>query len=425
MTDAFAALVLGLLLAVASSIAFADACGPLHAPLTLRAAESRLEECNRDVQAARLAVVAASADLLVARERPNPTLELGVSNVNPHVGIGAGSPRDKTIDSAARLEQLVERGGKPQLREAQAQALVAASEADAAEQVRQQRLAMRIAFFDLAGAQERLTLQREFRALAEASADASRRRFESGEIARVESDRFRLDAMRARNDERQSEIDLTRAKSDLAKLIAAESSAASLEVIPAWPGEAPAASGERPDVRAARRRLEAAERALELARSLATRDFTVGLQADHWPASETNLQGTGVSYSLSVTFPLEVNHAYEGEAARASADLENARAALEKARASAQSDVRIADEEWRSAAERLKREEDEVAPAARDVARGAEFAYAHGATGVLDLLDARRSLKSVELEEVQLRSDAAKAWARMEAARDDGAEARR
>ena len=47
---------------------------------------------------------------------------------------------------------------------------------------------------------------------------------------------------------------------------------------------------------------------------------------------------------------------------------------------------------------------------------GAEFAYSRGASGVLDLLDARRSLKSVELDEVQLRDDAAKAWARREAA---------
>lgn len=425
-TDAFAALVAGLLLAVASPPAFADSCGALGPPLTLRAAQARLEECNRDVQAARLAVRAAAADVRVARERPNPTLELGVSNVNPHAGIGSGSLRDKTIDSAARLEQLVERGGKPRLREAQAGALLAAIEADAADQLRQQRLALRVAFFDTAAAQEKLSLQREFRALADASADASRKRLEAGEIAKVEADRFRLDAVRAANDERQSEIELARARSELAKLLAGESGAESLRVIPAWPeGDAPAASGERPDVRAARRRVEAAERGLELARALATRDVTVGLQADHWPASQANLQGTGVSYSLSVTFPLEVSHAYEGEAARASADLESARAALEKARASAQSDARIADEEWRSARERLEREETEVAPAARDVARGAEFAYAHGATGVLDLLDARRSLKSVELDEVQLRSEAAKAWARMEAAHDEGTEAAR
>jgi len=35
---------------------------------------------------------------------------------------------------------------------------------------------------------------------------------------------------------------------------------------------------------------------------------------------------------------------------------------------------------------------------------------------VLDLLDARRSLKGVELDELQARLDAARSWARREAA---------
>jgi len=53
-----------------------------------------------------------------------------------------------------------------------------------------------------------------------------------------------------------------------------------------------------------------------------------------------------------------------------------------------------------------------VLPVARDVAQRSEFAYSRGATSVLDLLDARRSLKSVELDAMQARADAAKAWAR-------------
>jgi outer membrane protein TolC len=37
---------------------------------------------------------------------------------------------------------------------------------------------------------------------------------------------------------------------------------------------------------------------------------------------------------------------------------------------------------------------------------------------VLDLIDARRSLKAIELDEVQARAEAAKAWARFEASRE-------
>ncbi len=391
---------------------------PSRCPCPSLAAESRLAECNRDVVATRLAFDAAAADLRIAEQRPNPSLTLEGSNINPHAGLGSGPLRDKTFDSSVRVEQLIERGGKERLRAEQARALLAAARADVAEQLRAQRLAMRTAFFDLAAAQEKARLQHDFRVIADASADASRRRFEAGEIARVESDRFRLDAVRAANDERQAASDLQRARAELAKLLGAEARSRSLEVAPEWPrreARVAAPGGERPDVVAALHRLESAERARDLAHSLATRDLTVGLQADHWPASEANPQGTGISYSVSVSLPLQVRHANEGEAARAIADLQSARAALERARAAAAADARIAEEEWRAASERLERAESEVAPAARDVAKGAEFAYARGATGVLDLLDARRSLKSVELDEVQLRADAAKAWARRDA----------
>ena len=393
---------------------------PPPPPLSLFVAEKRLSNCNRDVVAARLAVTAAEADLRTATQRPNPTLTLEASNVNPSAGVGAGPLRGKTFDSSARIDQLVERGSKAELREAQAQAALAAARADIAEQLREQRLAMRTAYFDLAAAQERVRLQLEFRDLSAQSADASAQRLTAGEVSRSEANRFRLDAARAANDARQAQSDRERARLDLAKLLGMESAAPTLDVTVDWPqgSEGAAPKGERPDVAAARLRLDAALAGRELARAIATRDLTLGLQADHWPTSETNMQGTGISYTFSVSVPLQVRHANEGEAARAAADFDTAQAALARAQAAAQSEAVLADTDWRAARDRLQRVETEVRPLARDVAQAAEYAYTHGATGVLDLLDARRSLKAVELDEVQASSDAAKAWARREASRE-------
>ena len=387
-------------------------------------ADDLVARCNRDVVAARLAVIAAEADLRVASQRPNPNLTLGVSNVNPHAGIGAGPLRDKTFDSSARIDQLIERGGKPGLREAQARALVAAAQADVAEQVRTQRLAMRTSFFDLAAAQERVRLQLEFRDLALQSANASDERLQAGEISRAEANRFRLDAARAANDARQAQADRERARLDLAKLVGAESSAPELEVRIEWPEREPPApgAGVRPDVAAAHHRLDAALAGRALARSIATRDVTLAAQADRWPVSETNIQGTGTSYSLSVSVPLHVRHANEGEAARGQAEFDAAQAQSQRAEAAADAEARVAEVEWRAARERRERVEREVRPLARDVADAAEFAYRKGASGVLDLLDARRSLKAVELDEVQALADTSKAWARLAAARDKVAE---
>jgi cobalt-zinc-cadmium efflux system outer membrane protein len=414
------------LAAVAQAASFADECAaPPPLPLSLPIAEERVARCNRDVRAALDALQMAAADRRIAGQRPNPTLTLGASNVNPHAGLGAGGLRDKTFDSSVHIEQLVERGGKGELRARQAEQLLIAARADVAEQLRLQRLAMRGAFFDLGAAQDRVRVQRDFLSLSSESVNAATRRFEAGEVSRAEANRFRLDAARVANDLRQSLADLQRIRLDLAKLIGAESSAPALEV--AIAGVAPAqgmfsaaaaADGLRPDVAAARHRFEAAEAARELARSLATRDVTVGVQADRWPASEANLQGTGVSYGLSVSVPLHVRHANEGEAARALADRDAARNMVERLEAQSAAERRLAEEDARAALERRARFEKEIGPAARDVAQSAQLAYSRGATGVLDLLDARRSLKAVELDELQARTDAAKAWARLEAANE-------
>jgi cobalt-zinc-cadmium efflux system outer membrane protein len=393
-------------------------CPPtLPQPLTLAAAEARIEPCNREVRAALLAVDAAQADVRIAGQRPNPTLSATFNNYSPSKGLGAGPPKEKQLDQALHLEQLIERGGKLELRVAQAEANVSAARADLADQKRQQRLAVRTAFFELAAVQSRVALQHDFVSLANETVTASRRRLESGDVAAAEANRFRLDAMRAENDLRQAETDLYRARLDLARLLGAESMAPRLEVLPEWPA-APKSDGaaERADVVAAKNRVLAAEAARELARQLGTRDVTVGLEAERSPVTEANPTANGITYGVSFSIPLFLHHRNEGELQRALADLETARAALEKVRAQAEAEGRVADEEWRSASVRRDRLETEVRPIARQVSEAAEYAYSRGATSVLDLLDARRSLKAVELDELQARAEAAKAWARREAA---------
>ncbi len=392
--------------------------------LSLSAAESRLAACNRDVLAARRAVEAAEADRITAGQRPNPNLTLGASNINPKAGIGPGGLRDKAIDQSVRLEQLLERGGKAELRERQGDALLAAFRADYQDALRVQRAALRSAYFEYAFQQERARLAREFAALARDSLSAAEKRLQAGDIATMEANRFRLDAARADSDLRQAEVDLRRARADFARTIGAESQANELVVASApSAAEAPdlvkeSAGGRRPDVVAAQRRADAALIARELARAIATRDVTVGAQFDHWPTSDTNQQGTGNSYGLTVSIPLFVRHANEGEARRAAVDLDTARDLVARLTVQAASEALAAQDAWTAARERAARIAREVLPLAREVGKGAEFAYAKGATGVLDVLDARRNLKQAELDAAQARADAGKAWAQFEASRE-------
>ena len=66
---------------------------------------------------------------------------------------------------------------------------------------------------------------------------------------------------------------------------------------------------------------------------------------------------------------------------------------------------------------RLARFDAELLVAARRVADAQEFAYQKGAIGVLDLLDARRTLRAVRLDAAASRADFAKALAAWRQAR--------
>ena len=388
--------------------------------LSLSMAESRLTACNRDVLVSQRAVEAAQADRVTAGQRPNPNLTVGASNINPRAGTGAGGIQDKTIDSSLRLDQLVERGGKGVLRESQADALINAARADLQDVIRQQRLALRQNYFELLFQQSRINMQQEFVGYASVGLTAAERKLSAGDIATNEANRFRLDNARAQNELHQAESDSRKAAFELAKSIGAEAAASNISAqafpIPASDAaKIPANMGQRSDLIAAANRIEAAESARALAASIATRDVTLSAQFDRWPASAANPQGTGNSFSVYFSIPLSVRHANEGEVKRAATDLSTARDALIRLQAQASAESRLNLEGWRAATRRVARIERDILPLAREVAKAAEFAYGKGATSVLDLLDARRTLKQIELDAAQANADAGKAWAQWSA----------
>lgn len=187
-------------------------------------------------------------------------------------------------------------------------------------------------------------------------------------------------------------------------MLGAESSVEVLRPVDPWAPAAglpfsgsrtePSSTGLRPDVVAAQMRLTAAEQARELARAQRVRDVSVGVQVDRWPVSATNASGTGNTVSVFFSVPLFVRHGLEGEIARAEVDLANARETVRRAQLAALSDLAQTRSRWAAAAVRRWLASDELAPAAERVAAGAELAYRRGATSLLDVFDARRSLRA-------------------------------
>ncbi len=398
----------------------------LIAPLTLAQALTMAVAHNHDLQLSRLTLESAAAARLSAAASPNPTLTVQSFNINPAVGIGAGPLRDKTIDSTVRIDQLIERGGKRALRMDSAAHLAEAAQGDLYESLRQLRLNVTQAYYDALAADQKFEIAQQTADLYQATVGAAQKRLKAGDIASIEVVRLQIDALRAQNDVVQSAADQLRVRQTLLMLLgpsgAGGVSALALVLASDWTvapvdDQAPAAalSERRPDVLAAQARLHAAVAAHQLALSLRTRDISIGVQAEHFPASVSNAQGSGNSYGIAVQIPIFARYQYDGEIRTAQTNLAIAQENLDKVRDQARSDLFISWVAARAAFARLQRYDQTLLSLARQSADAAEFGYRHGALGVMDVLDARRTYRATRLEALAAHTDYAKAVAAWQA----------
>lgn len=382
--------------------------------LTLRQAEQLFIERNRELRIARRITEGAEADILSAAAPPNPALSISTSRISPSAGIGPGKLKDKNIDTVIGLSQLIERGNKRELRTEAAQFSAAAARNDENDVIRQQRLVLQAAYFDLKLAQERFRISDTTADLFDKSVSASERRLRAGDIAPTELSRIQVDASRARNDARNARAERERNQQLLGYLLGAERDAKRIVAADSWPASGaplPAASIDeiiqrRNDVRAAQDRVSAAEKNRDLARSLRTRDVTAGVQYERFPGDTANN-----SYGFSVSIPIFARYQYDGEIRRAEVELLAAQENLDRVRALALGELSRVESDLAAADDRVRRISGILLPAAEKAASGAEFAHSRGAIGLMDLLDSRRQLYAAQLESISAYADLAKALA--------------
>ena len=149
----------------------------------------------------------------------------------------------------------------------------------------------------------------------------------------------------------------------------------------------------------------------DLAKAQRTRDVVAGAQYERFPGS---LPVNSIGFGIAI--PLFTGNDFSGDIQKAEVERYAALDALAKARAVAATELRRAASDLDTAAERIERFEGSLLGAAGRSAQAAEFAFQRGAISVLEVLDARRTLRAVRIEALAARTDHAKALAAWRAA---------
>ncbi len=419
----FSLFIAGLALAGGTALA-ADGAGT-SLPLTQAQALALALERNHDLAIATTTVASAQASMLSAGAAPNPVLGVSTGSIDLAGHNGTGSLWRKRVDTIVSLSQLIERGGKRELRRENAQHNVRAADADLLDVRRHLRLLVAQAYADLHAAQDKLAATRDSAQLLDSMLSAAQARRKAGDIAGADVERVRVDALRAKNEVAAADAEVSRARHMLALLLGEGERADQLEASDAWPppDDATVPSGasiagiidRRPDVLAAAARLDAAGAGTRLAESLRTRDISVGVQFEHFPQPGSS-SPAGNSVGVSLQLPLFTRHYFEGEIGLSLAALDAARETHARVRAVAESEIGSALATLRGAAERVRRNRDELLVAAEKAAVAAEYAYRNGAVSVIDMLDARRTLRATRLDALNALADFSKALASWRAA---------
>ncbi|MES2188629.1 MAG: TolC family protein [Pseudomonadota bacterium] len=371
---------------------------------------------NIDVSLARRALAAAQGDVASADHAPAPVLTTKASQMDLQRGIGGGNLfRDKRIDKSLGMDWTWERGNKRELRTRAAQSNASAAQADIEDIVIQQQQATAFAYFDLLAAQERIGQVNEISRSATQLATTANRRVQAGDLSAQDAARIEIEAQRASTDLLSARLDRQRASLALAQLTGF-TGAGMLVAQPDWPtsAKAEAESAEvfypsvesRPDVRAALQRVEAARAALDVASAQKKADVTVGASFDHFPGTSTRQLELRLQMPL---YGLLGGYNFQGEVARAQAQLDQAQDILDKTRRAASTELQRLQQDRLGAGARAYSYESTILPRARKVAEMAELAYSKGAMSLTELIDARRTLRTILIEDLAARTDHAKA----------------
>jgi cobalt-zinc-cadmium efflux system outer membrane protein len=396
---------------------------PLPRQLSLKDAEAILFERNLTVAVSRRMVEAAEAQRLMASYRPNPQIQLGGEQIVLYSPVPNSAPRFFETNPNAganpvytfQVQQLLERGGKRELRTGQAGAQVEAARAQVLDVFRTQLFQLRQAFAAAILARENLKLAELTNQQYEQTERLTQTRVDNGDAAPVELYRVRSGHLQYRQAMVQARTAYQQALRDVLNILGTDKAEAGrspaqdavpFEVVgdfvaPPVSAKLPdlrtAALENRPDLRAARFTMTAAEQGTRLAEALRHRDISVAMEYQH--------VGDDSSLGMIVQIPLFVFNNQKAAAAQATALQLAASSQYRQTQIQVLTDVEKAYQAYLAAKESLELySQDNLAQVEklRDVAG---FSFKEGASSLFEALDAQRTANQTLAAYNQARSD--------------------
>jgi len=350
----------------------------------------------------------------VATPWPNPGVSAG-----PEIGFGQEDPINRVVPFV-NVSLTIPISGRLGKQDEVNAALAGSARADALATFRELYLDLRAIYVRLAVAEQRESVRERVLEAARDSLAVVNDLVVAGGATALDVSLFQLEHARERSRVLGARLDRANAASDMSQLVAIRPARLGVlpeRALPDLPTEVPTSDAlhdllvtEHPRLFRIRAEYEVAERQLHLEVVKQYPDLVFGPSF----GGEAGERGTILGLSLGIALPIfdrnqqaiaqarrrreEIRTRYESEAQRVLNAVERARATVELA----------------SAQHRVLR--DEVLPAAQTNVRIAEQSMAAGAAGALQLMDAERSLRQVQVEVLEAQLAQHLAWSDLEKA---------
>ncbi|MDW7711485.1 MAG: TolC family protein [Deferrisomatales bacterium] len=363
------------------------------AALTLQQALSQAVRHNPELEFYSLEIRGREAEAHQAGLRPNPLLSLEAENV---FGSGPFSRTD-AAESTLSISQKVELGKKRDLRRhlAEAETGVAQSDFDVVKADLLARTSN--AFFAVLAAQERLRLSEELLDLATRVFGAAEERVAAGRGAQTETIRPRILVREQQIALEKAHRELAAARAALAALMGREEAdfgfaAGDLSDLfsPPEQAELDRLLTESPQMVRRVAESERRRRAIRMEEARPIPDLDIGVGARYLRESDDT------ALILGVSIPLPLFDRNQGTIAAARSRAAQARAEERSALLQAKAALAAAHQKMSAARAEAGALRDDILPASKLALESAEYGYRAGKFGLLDVLDAQRTLVAVQ-----------------------------